>query len=179
MVSKVSYRSQALRLPPHAALSRECAQTCSWIQGCSCCSETTGIWPCVNLREPTVDAGPDDGAFLVSLRRSTTNPRGVYPPVAFAEVYCNDSCSLTKVRRLHSKIVDLERAKSVGSDVYWQFQKMNVSARYEECFNTLPVPTSDSDCPLRCIYVYGYEVDGSDGQVTCYGPAEGLMAIFG
>ena len=89
------------------------------------------------LREPTVEAGPDDE---VSLRRSTTNPRGVYPPVAFAEVYCNDS-------------VDLERAKSVASNVYWQFQKMNVSARYEECFNTLPVPMTDSDCPLRCFFL--------------------------
>ena len=130
------------------------------------------------LREPTVDAGPDDGAFLVSLRRSTTNPRGVYPPVAFAEVYCNASCSLTKVRRLHVIVVDLERAKNVGSDVYWQFQKMNVSAKYEECFNTLPVPTSDSDCPHRCRYVYGYGVDGSDRPSYLLWPRRGSNGHF-
>ena len=53
------------------------------------------------LREPTVEAGPDDAAFLVSLRRSITNPRGVYPLVAFAEVYCNDSSSLTKILTLN------------------------------------------------------------------------------
>ena len=130
------------------------------------------------LRETTVDAGPDDGAFLVSLRRSTTNPRGVYPPVAFAEVYCNDSCSRTKVRRLHSIVVDLERAKNVGSDVYWQFQKMNVSAKYEECFNILPVPTSDSDCPHRCRYVYGYGVDGSDRPSCLLWPCRGSNGHF-
>ena len=99
-------------------------------------------------------------------------------PVAFAEVYCNDSCSLTKVRRLHLKVVDLERAKSVGSDVYWQFQKMNVSARYEECFNTLPVPMSDSDCPLRCRYVYGYGVDGSDRPSYLLWPRRGSDGHF-
>ena len=32
----------------------------------------------MHLREPTVNAGPDDGAFLVFFHRST-NPRGVYP----------------------------------------------------------------------------------------------------
>ena len=130
------------------------------------------------LREPTVEAGPDDAAFLASLRRSITNPRGVYPPVAFAEVYCNDSCSLTKVRRLHLIVVDLERAKSVGSNVYWQFQKMNVSARYEECFNTLPVPMTDSDCPLRCRYVYGYGVDGSDRPSYLLWPRRGSDGHF-
>ena len=94
------------------------------------------------------------------------------------EVYCNDSCSLTKVRRLHLIVVDLERAKNVGSDVYWQFQKMNVSARYEECFNTLPVPTSDSDCPLRCRYVYGYGVDGSDRPSYLLWPRRGSNGHF-
>ena len=130
------------------------------------------------LREPTVEAGPDDAAFLASLRRSITNTRGVYPPVAFAEVYCSDSSTLTKIRRLHLIVVDLERAKSVGSDVYWQYQKINVSARYEECFNTLPVPMTDAECPLRCRYVYGYGVDGSDRPSYLLWPRRGSDGHF-
>ena len=96
--------------------------------------------------------------------------------MAFAEVYCNDSSSLTKIRRLHSIVVDLERAKSVESDVYWQFQKINVSARYEECFNTLPVPMTDAECPLRCRYVYG--VDGSDRPSYLLWPCRGSDGHF-
>ena len=130
------------------------------------------------LREPTVNAGPDDAAFLASLRRSINNHRGVYPPVAFAEIYRNASCTLTKIRRLHLIVVDLERAKSVGSKVYWQFQQMNVSARYEECFNTLPVPMTDADCTLRCRYVYGYGVDGSDRPSYLLWPRRGSDGHF-
>ena len=130
------------------------------------------------LREPSIDAGPDDGSFLASLRRSITNPRGVYPPVAFAEVYCNDSCSLTKVRRLHLIVIDLDRSRNVGKQVYWQFQRAHVSARYEECFNTLPVPVYDSDCPHRCRYVYGYGVDGSDRPSYLLWPRRGSDGHF-
>ena len=130
------------------------------------------------LREPTVEAGPDDAAFLTSLRRSINNTRGVYPPVAFAEIYRNDSSTLTKIRRLHLIVVDLERTKSVGSDVYWQYQKINVSARYEECFNTLPVPMTDAECPLRCRYVYGYGVDGSDRPSYLLWPRRGSDGHF-
>ena len=75
-------------------------------------------------------------------------------------------------------MVDLERAKSVGSNVYWQFQKMNLSARYEECFNTLPVPVTDSDCPLRCRYEYGYGVDGSDRPSYLLWPRRGSDGHF-
>ena len=111
----------------------------------------------MHLRE-----GPDDGSFLASLRRSLANARGVYPPVAFAEIYCEDSRSSAKVRRLHLIVIDLDRSRNVGKQVYWQFQQAHLSARYEECFNTLPVPTTDLDCPHRCRYVYGYGIDGSD-----------------
>ena len=115
----------------------------------------------MHLRELSIDAGPNDGSFLVSLCRALANARGV-PPVAFAEVYCEDSRSLIKIRRLHLIVIDSDRSRNVGKQVYWQFQRAHLSARYEECFNTLPVPTYASDCPYRCRCVYGYGVD-SDG----------------
>ena len=43
---------------------------------------------------------------------------------------------------------------------------------YEECFNTLPVPRADAESPLRCRYVYGYGVDGSDRPATYSGSIE-------
>ena len=132
----------------------------------------------MHLREPTVGAGPDDAAFLTSLQRSINNTRGVYPPVAFAEIYRNDASTLTKFRRLHLLVVDLERTKSVGNKVYWQYQKINVSANYEECFNTLPVPMADAECPLRCRYVYGYGVDGSDRPSYLLWPRRGSDGHF-
>ena len=132
----------------------------------------------MHLREPTVGAGPDDAAFLTSLQRSINNTRGVYPPVAFAEIYRNDASTLTKIRRLHLLVVDLERTKSVGNKVYWQYQKINVSANYEECFNTLPVPMADAECPLRCRYVYGYGVDGSDRPSYLLWPRRGSDGHF-
>ena len=116
----------------------------------------------MHLRESDVGKGPDDAAFLISLQRSVSNDRGVYPPIAFAEIYRNDASTKTKIRRLHLLVVDLERTKSVSNKVYWQYQKVNVSADYAECFNALPVPIADAGSPLRCRYVYGYGVDGSD-----------------
>ena len=82
----------------------------------------------MHLRESDIGKGPDDAAFLISLQRSVSNDRGVYPPVAFAEVYRNDASTKTKIRRLHLLVVDLERTKSVSDNVYWQYQKVNVSA---------------------------------------------------
>ena len=66
----------------------------------------------------------------------------------------------TKIQRLHL-VVDLERTKSVSDQVNWQYQKVNV-LDYAECFNTLPVPVADAESSVRCRYVYGYGVDGSD-----------------
>ena len=132
----------------------------------------------MHLREASIDAGPDDGSFLASLRRSLANARGVYPPVAFAEVYCEDSRSLTKVRRLHLIMIDLDRSRNIGKQVYWQFQRAHLSARYEECFNTLPVPTYDPDCPHRCRYVYGYGIDGSDRPSYLLWPRRGSDGHF-
>ena len=132
----------------------------------------------MHLRESNVGAGPDDAAFLISLQRSISNTRGVYPPVAFAEIYRNDASTLTKIRRLHLLVVDLERTKSVSNKVYWQYQKINVSANYEECFNTLPVPIADAESPLRCRYVYGYGVDGSDRPSYLLWPRRGSDGHF-
>ena len=120
------------------------------------------------LREPSIDAGPDDGSFLASLRRS----------VAFAEIYCEASRSLPKIRRLHLIVIDLDRSRNVGKDVYWQFQRAQVSTKYEECFNTLPVPTDASDCLYRCKYVYGYGVDGSDRPSYLLWPRRGSDGHF-
>ena len=41
----------------------------------------------VFLKERSLNAGPDDSAFLQSLRWSLNTPRGAYPPVALAEIY--------------------------------------------------------------------------------------------
>ena len=55
-----------------------------------------------------------------------------------------------KFGRLHLLTVDLERTKSVSDLVYWQYQKVIVSADHAECFNTLPVPIADAESPVRC-----------------------------
>ena len=114
------------------------------------------------LKENSIDEGPDDSAFLDSLRRSLNTTRGVYPPVALAEIYCEGSRPLTRIRRLHLIVVDLDRSQNVSKRVYGQFQEVHLSAELKECFNTLPVPTTDPECPYRCRYVYGYGIDGSD-----------------
>ena len=116
----------------------------------------------VFLKEDCIDEGPDDSAFLASLRRSLNTPRGVYPPVALAEIYCEDSRPLTRIRRLHLIVVDLERSRNVSKRVYGQFQHVHLSAELDECLNTLPVPITNSGCPYRSRYVYGYGIDGSD-----------------
>ena len=65
----------------------------------------------MHLRESDIGKGPDDAAFLLSLQRSIRNDRGVYPPLAFAEIYRNDVSTKTKIRRLDLLVVDLERTK--------------------------------------------------------------------
>ena len=111
----------------------------------------------MHLHESNVGAGPDDAAFLISLQRSVSNTTGVYPPIAFAEIYRNDASTLTKIRRLHLLVVDLERTK---------------------CFNTLPVPIADAESPLRSRYVYGYGVDGSDRPSYLLWPRRGSDGHF-
>ena len=70
------------------------------------------------LKETSIDEGPDDCSFLDSLRRSLNTTRGVYPPVALAEIYCEGSRSSAKIRRLHLIVIDLDRTRNVGKRVY-------------------------------------------------------------
>ena len=134
---------------------------------------------CIHLRESDIGKGPDDAAFLLSLQRSISNDRGVYPPLALAEIYRNDVSTQTKIRRLHLLVVDLERTKCVSDDVYWQFQKVRVSTCYTECFNTLPVPIADEESPVRCRYVYGYGWMLLTDRATCSGPVGDRMDTSG
>ena len=132
----------------------------------------------MHLRESDIGKGPDDAAFLLSLQRSISNDRGVYPPLAFAEIYRNDVSTKTKIRRLHLLVVDLERTKCVSDDVYLQFQKVQVSTCYTECFNALPVPIPDVESPVRCRCVYGYGVDASDRPSYLLWPRRGSDGHF-
>ena len=83
-----------------------------------------------------------------------------------------------KIRRLHLLVVDLERTKSVSDQVYWQYQKVKVSTDHTECFNTLPVPIADAESPVRCRYVCGYGVDGSDRPSYLLWPRRGSDGRF-
>ena len=132
----------------------------------------------VYLKEDSIDEGPDDSAFLASLRRSPNTPRGVYPPVALAEIYCEDSRPFTRTRRLHLIVVDLERSRNVSKRAYQEFQHVLLSAELDECLNTLPVPIPNPGCPYRSRYVYGYGVDGSDRPSYLLWPRRGHGGHF-
>ena len=75
----------------------------------------------MHLRESSINSGPDDSSFLSSLRRSLANSRGVYPPVALAEICCEDLHSAAMVRRLHLIIVDLDHSRHISKRVSRQF----------------------------------------------------------
>ena len=55
----------------------------------------------VFLKDGSLNDGPDDDAFLLSLRRSLKTARGAYPPVALAEINQEYKSPLTKIKRLH------------------------------------------------------------------------------
>ena len=87
--------------------------------GCLCCpaqSKQNGrhLWQLFFFG--SVLLGPDDEAFLLSLRRSLKTARGAYPPFALAEIY-QEYSPLTKIRRLHLMVVDLGRSRSVSPQV--------------------------------------------------------------
>ena len=94
----------------------------------------------VFLKDGSLNAGPDDSAFLQSLRRSLKTSRGAYPPVALAEIYREYKLPLTKIRRLHLMVVDLDRSRSVSTYVYQDFMKCHIPTDLAGCLNTLPVP---------------------------------------
>ena len=102
----------------------------------------------VFLKDGSLYDGPDDEAFLVSLRRSLKTARGAYPQVALAEIY-QEYKSLTKIRRLHLMVVDLGRSRSVSSHVYQDFMNCHLHPDLAGSLNTLPVPISRKDCPFK------------------------------
>ncbi len=81
----------------------------------------------MHLREASINSGPDDCSFLASLRRSLVNARGVYPPVALAEIFCEDLHSAAMVRRLHLIVVDLDYSRHLSKRVSWQFGQIDLS----------------------------------------------------
>ena len=128
------------------------------------------------LKENSIDEGPDDSAFLDSLRRSLNTTRGVYPPVALAEIYCEGSRPLTRIRRLHLIVVDLDRSQNVSKRVYGQFQEVHLSAELKECclspLQTLNAHTGVDMYMAMESMVLTY-------QATCFGLAEAMMATSG
>ena len=69
-------------------------------------------------------------------------------------------------------------ANKGNDDAYWQYQKVQVSTDYPECFNTLPVPVADVESPVRCRCVYGYGVDASDRPSYLLWPRQGSDGHF-
>ena len=115
----------------------------------------------VFLKERSLDAGPDDSAFTASLRRSLNTPRGAYPPVAMAEIYCEDKHPLTKIRRLPSK------------RVHQEFKDVQLPTDLAGCLNTLPAPIPKRECPYRIRFVFAYGVDDSDRPSYLLWPRRG------
>ena len=132
----------------------------------------------VFLKEGSLNAGPDDSAFLQSLRWSLNTPRGAYPPVALAEIYREHKLPLTKIRRLHLMVVDLDRSRSVSTRVYQDFKECQIPADLAGCLNTLPVPISRRDCPFRVRFVFAYSVDNSDRPSCLLWPHRGTGGQF-
>ena len=93
----------------------------------------------VFLKDGSLNDGPDDEAFLQSLRRYLKTARGAYPPVALAEIYQEFKSPLTMIRRLHLMVVDLGRSRSVSPQVYQDFMNCRVSLDPAGSLNTLPV----------------------------------------
>ena len=133
----------------------------------------------VFLKERTPNAGPDDSAFLQSLRWSLNTPRGAYPPVALVEIYRESKHPLTKIRRLHLIVVDLDKTWSVSKRVYQDFKKCQIPADLAGCLNTLPVPIPKWDCPFRVRLSLPMEWTIRTGLVTCYGHAEETVGTSG
>ena len=116
----------------------------------------------VFLKDGSLNDGPDDDAFLQSLRRSLKTARGAYPPVALAEIYQEFKSPLTMIRRLHLMVVDLDRSRSVSPQVYLDFMNCRGSLDPAGSLNTLPVPISGKECPFQTRYVFAYGMDNSD-----------------
>ena len=132
----------------------------------------------VFLKDRSLNAGPDDDAFLQSLRRSLKTAGGAYPPVALAEIYQEYKSPLTKIRRLHLMVVDLDRSRSVSTFVYQDFMNCHIPTDLVGCLNTLPVPISRKDCPFKARFVFAYGVDNSDKPSYLLWPIRGVNGQF-
>ena len=133
----------------------------------------------VFLKDGSLNDGPDDEAFLQSLRRSLKTARGAYPPVALAEIYQEFKSLLTMIRRLHLMVVDLGRSRSVSPQVYQDFMNCRVSLDPAGSLNTLPVPISGKDCPFQTRYVFAYRMDNSDRPSYLLWPIRGGNGLTG
>ena len=132
----------------------------------------------VFLKDGSLNDGPDDEAFLLSLRRSLKTARGAYPPVALAEIYQEYKSPLTKIRRLRLMVVDLGRSRSVSSHVYQDFMNCHLPPDLAGSLNTLPVPISRKDCPFKARFVFAYGVDNSDKPSYLLWPIRGGNGQF-
>ena len=132
----------------------------------------------VFLKDGSLNDGPDDEAFLLSVRRSLKTARGAYPPVALAEIFQEYKSPLTKIRRLHLMVVDLGRSRSVSPQVYQDFMNCRLSHDLAGSLNTLPVPISRKDCPFKTRYVFAYGVDNSDRPSYLLWPIRGGNGQF-
>ena len=132
----------------------------------------------VFLKDGSLNDGPDDDAFLQSLRRSLKTARGAYPPVALAEIYQEFKSPLTMIRRLHLMVVDLDRSRSVSSQVYRDFMNCSGSLDPVGSLNTLPVPLSGQEVPFQTRYVFAYGMDNSDRPCYLLWPIRGGNGQF-
>ncbi len=132
----------------------------------------------VYLKEKTIDEGPDDSAFLDSLRRSLNTPRGAYPPVVMAEIYREKVQRDTKIRRLHLIVVDLGRTRCVSQRVHHDIQAAYLDADPTNSLNTLPVPCFGTEGFDSLRYIYGYGIDGSDRPSYLLWPCRGEGGHF-
>ena len=132
----------------------------------------------VFLKDGSLNDGPDDDAFLQSLRRSLKTARGAYPPVAWAEIYQEFKSPLTMIRRLHLMVVDLDRSRSVSPQVYRDFMNCRGSLDPAGSLNTLPVPISGKEVPFQTRYVFAYGMDNSDRPCYLLWPIRGGNGQF-
>ena len=120
----------------------------------------------LRLKDDDLLEGPDDSAFLQSLRLSCSRVNGVYPPLALVEAFITDDDSTPRVRRLHLIVVDLNRRRRLATRVSRQLSRINVDECAAQCWNTLPIPWKQDQETYELRYVFGYAMDGTD--LPCY-----------
>ena len=89
------------------------------------------------LKDDDLLEGPDNSAFLQSLRLSCSRVNGVYPPLALVEAFITNNDSTPRVRRFHLIVVDLNRRRRVATMVSRQLSRINVDECAAQCWNTL------------------------------------------